>query len=83
MQDTQLEDPSIYYNNAPRNNNRMPRNGNGDDKIGNLLDENSGLGLEDKSLLSSLIQDPKNRTPLDLIQVITLHLSYVLFLLLI
>ena len=48
----------------------MPRNGNGDDKIGNLLDENSGLGLEDKNLLSSLIQDPKNRTPLDLIQVI-------------
>ena len=58
----------------------MPRNGNGDDKIGNLLDENSGLGLEDKSLLSSLIQDPKNRTPLDLIQVITILYTYLTYL---
>ena len=65
-------DPSMYYNNGPRNNARKPRNASGDDNIGNLLEESSGLGLEDKALLSSLIQDPKNRTPLDLIQVIKL-----------
>lgn len=61
----------MYYNNGPRNNTRKPRNANGDDNLGNLLEESSsGLGLEDKALLSSLIQDPKNRTPLDLIQVV-------------